>query len=269
MKTLLFCLAVLAAPHAKALKPATAYLLTPDSLGLSYETLDIWSGDSTARLKAWKMLPAPAYDRKTTIILGTGDAGNMSYLLQQAYMLVGNGFTVITFDYRGFGESSSFSINEKFLYYNEFSKDLEGIIIWARANIPGNKTGMLTFSMSTAIVAMAVQNQPLDFIITEGLIYNPFVVSIRIKTGKNQEVFLPEHAEELPGLYEKITCPILLFSGSLDMITTPADSKTVSKQAKNRKLITFKGGHFQGFEALAKKNYGDKYIEAVIKFTGI
>ncbi len=266
MKLLFSILCCLFCSQLFGLKPVKAYLVTPDSFGLSYETLHINTKDS-ALLTAWKMQPAPAYDRKITIILAGGDAGNMSYLMQQAYMLVGNGFTVITFDYRGFGESSSFNINEKFLYYNEFASDLSAVIQWAKLNIKVNKTGVLAFSMGTAITAMAAKTDSLDFVIMEGLLYNPFIVAIRVKAIKGNEVLVPSGAENLPGLYLQIPCSMLIVAGKLDQVTVAGDSKTVTDQAGNRKLVIFKGGHLQGFEVLSKKNYGDTYIRHIIQLT--
>jgi len=268
MKYFICCLFSLIYHQSQALKPAKNYLVTPDTFGLNYETLNIPTIDSSLNLKAWKILPAPADDRKTVIIIAYGDAGNMSYYLQQAYALVSNGFTVITFDYRGFGESSYFALNEKFLYYNVFATDLCSVIRWSRMHLKDYKTGVLGFSMGTAMAAMANQSDPLDFIVAEGLLYHPFIVSIRIGALKHTEVLIPDGAERLMEFYSAITCQLLVFAGTQDLVTTIADSKTVVKQKKNRKLVSFKANHLQGFEALSKKKYGDKYVEQIIRFIG-
>lgn len=93
-----------------ALKPDSLYQMTPDSLKLKYESLKITTPDSL-NLKVWKIIPELKVKNNSTIILAYGDSGNMSYWLHQAAILSQKGFAVILFDYRGFGESSSFKMN--------------------------------------------------------------------------------------------------------------------------------------------------------------
>lgn len=211
-------------------------------------------------------MPAPADDKKTCIVIAGGDAGNMSLYVYHASRLVMKGYTVLTFDYRGFGESSYFKMNMNFLYCNEFAEDLEKVLQFGKENMPGYKQGVWAFSMGTLISAIAWQKQKPDFIIAEGLLYNPFIVSVRLKLIKNKEMLLPEGADKIPALYAEITCKMLVISGNLDQICTTEDSKKVCNSGKGRKLVKFKGDHLQGMEYFTKKNYGDLYINMIDKF---
>src|ERR1700745_2483977 len=83
------------------------------------------------------------------------------------------GFTVVMFDYRGFGESDSFAIDPKMLYYNEFATDLTSVIRFAKEKYPGNKTGVWAFSMGTIITTLACNTAHPDFIIGDGYVTSP------------------------------------------------------------------------------------------------
>ena len=65
-----------------------------------------------------EMLPYKTLDdsRRPTLIICNGDAGNMSYQqISLAYLYAANGFNVVTFDWRGFGESSEFEMDTDYL----------------------------------------------------------------------------------------------------------------------------------------------------------
>ena len=126
-----------------ALKPDKNYVAKPEDLSLRYTTSTITTSDGYA-LHSWTIQPDPANDKRTTLILTYGDSGNMSYWLNQAWVASNNGYTVVLFDYRGFGQSQDFTINNDYLYYNEFVTDLEAVIQWTKTknkNIAQIKNG--------------------------------------------------------------------------------------------------------------------------------
>ena len=86
------------------------------------------------------------------------------------------GFTVVMFDYRGFGESDSFNIDTKMLYYNEFATDLTAVIQFAKNKYPKNKTGVWAFSMGTIIATLATNYIQPVFIIGDGYVTNPSAI---------------------------------------------------------------------------------------------
>ena len=265
MRTLVFITLTLLCFPGFALKPQKTYIKTPDSLGLAYESNEITTTDSF-RIKSWLLFPDEARDRNTTIIIAGGDAGNMSYYLHQAYFLVKHGYTVVTFDYRGFGKSSDFEINEAFLYYTEFAEDLESVIRWAKTKYPENKTGVWALSMGTIITPITLQKTVLDFYIAEGLVYNPRKLVQRIKETRNKTVLLPENTANIASFYELIRCPILVFSGTRDQNTITEESKEVTDMQPDRKLITFDGGHLRGFQVLSGRYFGETYIRHINQF---
>ena len=68
------------------------------------------------------------YLPKPTIIICDGDGGNMSYTIWMANEFVGYGFNVFMFDWRGFGKSQGWEIDERLLVLPEFLKDYQAAI---------------------------------------------------------------------------------------------------------------------------------------------
>ena len=119
MKYSLFLYLLLAASNAFSLKPEKDYPATPAQYNLSYQEVRIRTKDGV-RLNAWVYQTDSTQRNPVTIILAGGDAGNMSYLISYAAGLLSAGYRVVSFDYRGFGQSDDFQISEDHLYYNEF-----------------------------------------------------------------------------------------------------------------------------------------------------
>ncbi|MFV0598468.1 MAG: alpha/beta hydrolase [Bacteroidales bacterium] len=146
-----FCLlAVLFSLPSFAIKPDRVYVLRPENLGLIYRDLNVITTDGL-KIKTWFYPAQPALSEKEineawnnpvkkpyfapysknrpTIIIANGDAGNMSY--QQVHFALNftsKGYNVVTFDWRGFGESSEWEINNDYLVYSEFLLDYDAVI---------------------------------------------------------------------------------------------------------------------------------------------
>lgn len=131
--------------HSFAIIPDRKYIRLPQNAGLIYKELNVVTKDGY-RIETWfypaqnmpdenagqsEMLPYKTLDnkRRPTLIICNGDTGNMSY--QQiilASIYVANGFNVVTFDWRGFGESSEFEMNPNYLCYTEMLYDYDAVI---------------------------------------------------------------------------------------------------------------------------------------------
>src|SRR5690606_12276000 len=123
----------------------------------------------------WIYEAKPENDKDTVLILAYPDAGNMSYFVYHAAILANAGYTVVTFDYRGFGKSQDFEIQKEFLYYKEFAWDLEAVVETISKEIPNKKLGIWAMSMGTTIASRAypqIKGQ-IDFIIGEGFVTDP------------------------------------------------------------------------------------------------
>jgi uncharacterized protein len=266
MKNILFVFALLFSLDCYAIKPVREYVNTPDNLGMSYEQQLIKTVDGYS-INSWVIKPTTGKDQKTTLVLTYADSGNMSYWLYHIKALSDNGFTVVAFDYRGFGESSDFEINPFNLYYNEFATDLQAVLGWTKKNIKGNKTGVLAFSMGTIVATLALQHEKVDFLVGEGYVYDPRAYVAKIKELKNRDIVLPKGVDNYNSQLKRIKCSMLLVAGEKDEFTTVADSEKIAQQRKNRETLTHSGNHTEGFITMTKNSFGDRYIQELIRFT--
>ena len=253
-------LTLLLAVPGHAINPVREYLQTPDSLGLTYVQRWIPTTDEL-RLNSWMLHPDAALDNHTTVVVAYGDAGNMSNVLFFSSLLVQRGFTILLFDYRGFGGSSDFPIEEDFLFYNEFAEDTLAAMRWAKRENTDHSIGIWSFSMGTIMAAKALQSEPVDFYIGEGVLYDPSWIVGRIREVKKKIVRLPESEELTPRLYNDLSCKMLLFAGTEDEITTVADSRAVTAMADDRELVIYKGPHGRGLQTLRME-----YLDRIVAF---
>ncbi len=111
-----------------SLKPDSVYISSPEALGLDFEAHRIQTTNNLT-LQAWVLNPMNEIDLETTLVLTYGDAGNMSYQqLHHAQYFTSKGFNVVTFDWRGFGESSKWDMNIDYLVYSELLLDYDAVI---------------------------------------------------------------------------------------------------------------------------------------------
>ena len=139
------CLLCCVIPPAKGIRPDRTYVRLPEHLGLIYKTLDVCTQDGY-RIRTWffPAQEAPGADagsdtplayrtldeqKRPTILICNGDAGNMSYIqLFMAMVYTANGLNAVTFDWRGFGESDEFPMDSNYLCYTEMLSDYEAVI---------------------------------------------------------------------------------------------------------------------------------------------
>jgi ribosomal protein L30E len=259
-KTLLFILLGLTTA-VNAINPEREYKWTPDMRGLRYFEYQVKTIDNFT-INIWEYeLPDSVKSDKTIILVGT-DAGNMGYLIWQAKAFLTKGLRVITFDYRGFGESSDFTINKDFLFYTEFGLDLDSVIKTTRKKYPTDKIGLYSLSMGTHISLLRTER--IDFSIAEGFYYNPQKVVDRIKINKGETVLLPKNAKTIYKLKQKT--PTMIFCADNDKTTMTEDAKEFSKK-NNVTIVEFKGEHFlSGMNVFRKNDYGDIYTEKISQF---
>lgn len=105
------------------LSPKTVYKHTPHDWHMNYEKLTIPSSGG-AQLHAW-YFPSDLGDQ--LMIISHDGVGNMGDYLERVKILVHYGFSVLIYDYRGFGASSAFKINNFQYVYKEFYDDFDAV----------------------------------------------------------------------------------------------------------------------------------------------
>lgn len=248
-EAILFFLLLFSFNSVYSINPDREYIRTPDSVKWNYQQLDINTRDGF-RLNTWIYEAKPENDKDTVLILAYPDAGNMSYFVYHAAILANAGYTVVTFDYRGFGKSQDFEIQKEFLYYKEFAWDLEAVVETISKEIPNKKLGIWAMSMGTTIASRAypqIKGQ-IDFIIGEGFVTNPDGIVDYYKE-KGKEILLPESSDEFKISLESIDCPLLILTASNDKVTTHGSAIILQKKlGDNCEISRYEGEHLTGFQ---------------------
>ncbi len=265
---LLFLFVMLVAGNSFAMKPKKEYIITPDSLGIKYRELQITTPDNY-KLATWVMVPDKKKDNKAVMVVAYGDAMNMSYWLEQCDCFIKQGFTVITFDYRGFGHSGRFDIDSNHLYYEEFATDLTSVINYAKNEFKGYKVGVRALSMGTAITTIVCSKTAIDFFIGDSFICDPTMMQSSLQKVTGRTFSLPPGADQYKNILNKIETPMIVFSGTKDQNTPLSDCRLMVAGHPKRKLITYEGGHLEGIYVLSKKTFGDEYIKDIKDFLKI
>ncbi|RZK61460.1 MAG: alpha/beta fold hydrolase [Hymenobacter sp.] len=204
----LLCWLLLQTAAAWAIKPLATYWARPDTLGLKYQDLTLTTPDHV-HLAAWLVAPkAGAPAQNTTIVVAGGDAGNMASNIYTAAALAAAGYQVLLFDYRGFGHSDAFAINQNYLYYPEFTTDLRTALAEARRRAPRQRVGVLGFSMGTIMGAEVAATTRCDFLLTVAYVASPqAVVAYYQRTRPERPVLLPAAAATYGQVAPKVNCP--------------------------------------------------------------
>ncbi len=137
--TLLFILAYIGQEYLIYL-PVRAIKYLPKNLGIYYEEIELKTIDAV-KISAWYI---PGEKLKPVVLFCHGNASNISDLihLKIMYILYSIGFSILIFDYRGFGKSTG-KINERGTYkdveaawnYLLENKKVasEDVVIWGRS----------------------------------------------------------------------------------------------------------------------------------------
>jgi len=236
-----------------AINPMREYKMKPDKFDIEYQEEKILSSNG-AILNTWIMKSEAENKKNYTFIIVGSDAGNMGFSLAYALYLLKNGYDVITFDYRGFGESSDFEHKPDNLYHTEYIEDFHSVISWVKKEIAPEKIGILAFSMGTLIATTGFEKSKYDLLVAEAFIKSPRKIVQRIKKTKGKKINLPKSTKPRLSYLNKINVPMLLFSSKEDEITTLKDSRKIASKMPNRKLVEFNGEHLRGAYTLGMDN---------------
>ncbi|MFD4932132.1 alpha/beta hydrolase [Peribacillus butanolivorans] len=130
----------------------------PKNYGLNYENISFKSRGNDITLKGW-YIPAEK-NEKMTLIFGHGYLANReeprAEALKLVKTLVSDGYNVLMFDFRAWGESEgkmcTLGLYEKY--------DMQGAIDWVKQNKPESRIGLFGFSMgaATSLLVAAEEN---------------------------------------------------------------------------------------------------------------
>lgn len=115
---------VLAASSVSALNPSRTYKQRPDRFSMQYTESAVKTADD-GTLNSWTF--ASRMGDKGTVLMCHNGNGNMADYLRRVDQFLGLGFEVVTFDYRGYGNSSDMRIDTSMFILPEFQQDVEAM----------------------------------------------------------------------------------------------------------------------------------------------
>ncbi len=208
------------------------------------------------RLTAWLVRPPPGTpDRRRTVLVAPGNAGNRLGRMPLAAALAGRGLTVLLVDYRGYGGNPG-SPTEAGLAH-----DIDA----GRAFAAGLGHPVVYYgeSLGAAVVTgLAVRHPPAGLVLRSPFTDLP-------AAGGEHYPFLPVRlllrdrfpvAEPIAG----VTAPTLIVYGTADSVVPPAQSRAVAERAAGPvRVVTVEGADHND----AALFHGPRLIDAVLTLT--
>jgi alpha-beta hydrolase superfamily lysophospholipase len=255
-----------------ALKPQKEYQALPSDYGIIYREVIFQTSDSL-NIKGWffpaqdtagiansiigRVVPVPPElkckprnyttlddKRKPTIIICDGDAGNMTQLIFYAYHLFTRGYNVLLFDWRGFGESSDWQIEQDRLCYPQFLLDYDAAVDFTKIQpeVNTNKIGVMGFSTGAYLsFAIAAKRDDISAYVGRALLTSfADLLPIINKLDPKRNFLAPENYPEelLPiNAVKRLKIPVFLIVGEKDNRTPPWMSKQIYAKLKGPKKL--------------------------------
>lgn len=279
-----------------ALKPdTTSYAYSPSIYGLIYKDISPKTVDAYT-LSAWfypaqevlaedsmryyfnNRLEHRPYEaskgKKPTIIICDGDASNLSRLpFSLAFHYSTQGFNVITFDWRGFGESQAFPTDTNMLVYTEYIKDYNAVIDYAitMEEVDADKIGVYGFSAGAFLsFGIATERKEVKAIAGRG-IFTDYKSTVRrlILNDPNDTYIIPDGIDQYSPRenWNHFSKPIFLIVGEDDTTTPKEESiEIISKvQSEVRELWIVKGAKHGGASAPEILN-SEEFTNKIVRF---
>ena len=225
---------------------------SPAELGLDFEQHWAWT-DNGQVVRIWYL---PSKLERGSVLLSLGAAGSMPCFLFHARMLVNNGWSVVMYEYEGFGYSDGEASVDTLV------ADARIVLDWMQEYTQADQITVMGISLGTIpSIALAVE-QPelingliLDSPVALGALIRQFEFALLDRTQAFIDRLLPEIVSE--ELADDIEQPLLVLQGTHDALTSPDSAFLIYERAAGPKTyVPFPGvGHarapFRDFETYA------------------
>lgn len=235
--------------HALTYFPEREVSETPAAVGLPYEDLTIETADGEHLHGWWVHAAEPAVGQ---VLLFHGNAGNIGNRVEHLQLLVGAGFDVAIFDYRGYGRSTGRPTEE-----GTYTDGRAALATLAEAGWDPARLIFLGESLGGAIaLRLALESQP------RGLILQCAFTSIR-DMGRFRYPFIPSIV--VPDAYPNLTrirtlrSPLLVIHGDRDAVAPAAHGRALFDAAPEPKQLEI--FHGRGHAELLLD--GERYVGVI------
>jgi pimeloyl-ACP methyl ester carboxylesterase len=205
---------------------------TPEEIGLAYEEHRL-PAEGESFLRVWYL---PTSLDRGTVVLSQGALGAMPCYLFHARLLAHNGWSVVMYEYRGFGGSQGQPD------IGAMRSDLEVVLDWAQAYTGREQVTLMGVSLGTIpSVAVAVDRPEAvnGVVLDSPVAMSAMIRRLEFALGSYTQEFIDQLAPELvtEELVERMHQPLLILLGERDLLTTPASVQLIYDRAAGPKHI--------------------------------
>jgi hypothetical protein len=209
----------------------------PGEIGLDYDEFFVTVDEETS-VRVWDIHTAL---NRGTVVFSMGAVADLSCYLFTARLLAANGWSVVMYEYRGFGLSTGTP------NLDSLDDDLNAVLDWVRARNGGAPVTLMGLSIGTIpTVAVAVQRPQdvngviLDSPVALGELLQNFNWVLRDQTRTFIELAGPGILSET--IIQDLQAPLLLLAGDRDGLTTFPSVQLLFERAGGPKtLVAFPG----------------------------
>lgn len=203
----------------------------------------IQTPDSVGILTAY--IAPTTQSKKVGFLICYGDAGSIQEWLGYGLLLADNGYPVMMFDYRGFGGSDPFDIEQDMLYYNQFTVDAAAALSYFKNRYRCGSVGILSLSMGTIVATALASNagNGVSFIVGDSYVLDLDSTVERIRKSTKRNLKLPAEEGRYSFDLNELRIPMLLFAGTHDILFDKR--RLLELQDGNRKVIFYNGNHLE------------------------
>ena len=234
-------------PRSQNVPPVASIL--PGAEEISFDTPD------GLRLSGW-FAPPTATVAGATVLVFNGNAGDRSFRASLAAALNQAGFSVLLFDYRGYGRNPG-SPSEKGLVTDARTARA---CVAARDEVDAGRLVYFGESLGAALAlehppAALVLRSPFTSLTDMGRLYYPLLPT---------NLLLRDRFDSLRQI-EHLACPVLIFAGDQDRVVPQDQSRRLYDTAKEpKRFVLIRGADHNDFELLA----GGQLLDEVTRFVG-
>ncbi|MEM6724679.1 MAG: hypothetical protein AAF598_11610 [Bacteroidota bacterium] len=232
------CLAViLFLPEMSALNPSRTYRQRPEKYNMKFTEYRVKTQDGDAALNAW-YFPAKENTKQLVLISHNGE-GNMADYLRRVdqFRQFSN---VMIYDYRGYGSSSEFEIDNKRYIYPHFIDDLQSMINFAVETL-SPELSLYGWGIGAGLsIGVGHQSRVTKRIIADTPFYSIEDLEERFAGDDNPKKFPGEYDEKYEPSVAINKPPgnkglsYLLIIGSNDLLFKPEELKEFAAPLKDR-----------------------------------
>ena len=241
-------------------QPMHQLVLTPDQIGLDYEEVEFEAADGVP-LHGW-FLPEGA-PRRGSILFLHGNAQNISTHIASVAWLPAQGFDVLLFDYRGYGESrGSPSLAGLHL---DFEAALQALL--ARPEIERDRVIVFGQSLGGSLAITALAASPLRHQVRALIVEGAFTSYRALAREKLADFWLTwplqaplaltieDRYRPIDVIGELAALPLLIVHGEADRVVPPEHAVALYEAARRPKTLWLVpgAGHIAAFTTSANR----------------